>query len=118
MEIIYRDRAYRHGLFPERSDHPADPLLITDVFTFRGFLLGSIIDFFLTFFILTIFRVFLITAYTFVVSSMTSRSKDKIFIFGYDKSYPSLLNEAFLRENSSPTRLKAFSVSELGSPCV
>ncbi|RGM98399.1 MULTISPECIES: polysaccharide biosynthesis protein [Parabacteroides] len=75
--------------------------LITDVFTFRGFLLGSIIDFFLTFFILTIFRVFLITAYTFVVSSMTSRSKDKIFIFGYDKSYPSLLNEAFLRENSS-----------------
>lgn len=75
--------------------------LITDVFTFRGFLLGSIIDFFLTFFILTIFRVFLITAYTFVVSSMTSRSKDKIFIFGYDKSYPSLLDEAFLRENSS-----------------
>lgn len=75
--------------------------LITDVFTFRGFLLGSIIDFFLTFFILTIFRVFLITAYTFVVSSMTSRSKDKIFIFGYDKSYPSLLNEAFLRENLS-----------------
>ena len=75
--------------------------LITDVFTFRGFLLGSIIDFFLTVFILTIFRVFLITAYTFVVSSMTSRSKDKIFIFGYDKSYPSLLNEAFLRENSS-----------------
>lgn len=75
--------------------------LITDVFTFRGFLLGSIIDFFLTFFILTIFRVFLIIAYTFVVSSMTSRSKDKIFIFGYDKSYPSLLNEAFLRENSS-----------------
>lgn len=75
--------------------------LITDVFTFRGFLLGSIIDFFLTFFILTIFRVFLITAYTFVVSSMKSRSKDKIFIFGYDKSYPSLLNEAFLRENSS-----------------
>lgn len=75
--------------------------LITDVFTFRGFLLGSIIDFFLTFFILTIFRVFLITAYTFVVSRMTSRSKDKIFIFGYDKSYPSLLNEAFLRENSS-----------------
>lgn len=75
--------------------------LITDVFTFRGFLLGSIIDFFLTFFILTIFRVFLITAYTFVVSSMTSRSKDKIFIFGYDKSYPSLLNEVFLRENSS-----------------
>lgn len=75
--------------------------LITDVFTFRGFLLGSIIDFFLTFFILTIFRVFLITAYTFVVSSMTSRSKDKIFIFGYDKSYPSLLNEAFLRKNSS-----------------
>ena len=75
--------------------------LITDVFTFRGFLLGSIIDFFLTFFILTIFRVFLITAYTFGVSSMTSRSKDKIFIFGYDKSYPSLLNEAFLRENSS-----------------
>ena len=75
--------------------------LITDVFTFRGFLLGSIIDFFLTVFILTIFRVFLITAYTFVVSSMTSRSKDKIFIFGYDKSYPSLLIEAFLRENSS-----------------
>lgn len=75
--------------------------LITDVFTFRGFLLGSIIDFFLTFFILTIFRVFLITAYTFVVSSMTSRSKDKIFIFGYVNPNPSLLNEAFLRENSS-----------------
>ena len=75
--------------------------LFIDVFTSRDFLLGVLIDFFLTFFILTIFRVFLITAYAFVVSSMTSRSKDKIFIFGYDKSYPSLLNEAFLRENSS-----------------
>ena len=75
--------------------------LFIDVFTSRDFLLGVLIDFFLTFFILTIFRVFLITAYAFVVSSMTSRGKDKLFIYGYDKSYPSLLNDSLLRENSS-----------------
>ena len=75
--------------------------LATDAFSFRSFLLGSVIDFFLTFFILTIFRVFLITAYTFMVSSMTSRSKDKLLIFGHENSSPALLNDSFLRENSS-----------------
>ena len=67
--------------------------LATDAFSFRSFLLGSVIDFFLTFFILTIFRVFLI--------SMTSRSKDKLLIFGHENSSPALLNDSFLRENSS-----------------
>ena len=75
--------------------------LLTETFSFRSFLLGSVIDFFLTFFILTIFRVFLITAYTFMVSSMTSRSKDKLLIFGHENSSPALLNDSFLRENSS-----------------
>ncbi len=72
-----------------------------EAFIFCGILLGSVIDFFLTFFILTIFRVFLITAYTFMVSSMTSRSKDRLLIFGHEKSSPALLNDSFLRENSS-----------------
>lgn len=74
--------------------------LITDGFSFRSFLLGSLIDLFLTFFILTIFRAFLITVYTFMVSSITSR-KDKLLIFGHEKSSPALLNDSFLRENSS-----------------
>lgn len=34
--------------------------LLTETFSFRSFLLGSVIDFFLTFFILTIFRVFIL----------------------------------------------------------
>lgn len=74
--------------------------LMTEVFSFRCFLLGSVIDLFLTFFILTIFRAFLITVYTFMVSSITSR-KDKLLIFGHEKSSPALLNDSFLRENSS-----------------
>ena len=75
--------------------------LLTETFSFRSFLLGSVIDFFLTFFILTIFRVFLITGYTFMISSMTSRSKDKLLVFGHEKSSPAFLNDSFLRENSS-----------------
>lgn len=74
--------------------------LMTEAFSFRCFLLGSVIDFFLTFFILTIFRAFLITVYTFMVSSITSR-KDKLLIFGHEKSSPALLNDSFLRENSA-----------------
>ena len=74
--------------------------LMTEAFSFRCFLLGSVIDFFLTFFILTIFRAFLITVYTFIVSSITSR-KDKLLIFGHEKSSPALLNDSFLRENSA-----------------
>lgn len=75
--------------------------LLTETFSFRSFLLGSVIDFFLTFFILTIFRVFLITGYIFMISSMTSRSKDKLLVFGHEKSSPAFLNDSFLRENSS-----------------
>ena len=59
------------------------------------------VDLFLTFFILTIFRAFLITLYTFMVSSIVSNRKDKLFIFGHEDSSPALLNDSFLRENSS-----------------
>lgn len=52
-------------------------LFTTGLLSFRGFLLGSVVDFFLTFFILTIFRAFLITLYTFMVSSIASNRKDK-----------------------------------------
>lgn len=75
--------------------------LLTDAFSFRSFLLGSAIDFFLTFFILTIFRVFLIAGYTFMVSSMATGRKDKLLIFGHEKSSPAFLNDSFLRANSS-----------------
>lgn len=76
-------------------------LFTTGLLSFRGFLLGCVVDFFLTFFILTIFRVFLITLYTFMVSSIASNRKDKLFIFGHEDSSPALLNDSFLRENSS-----------------
>lgn len=76
-------------------------LFTTGLLSFRGFLLGSVVDFFLTFFILTIFRAFLITLYTFMVSSIASNRKDKLFIFGHEDSSPALLNDSFLRENSS-----------------
>lgn len=76
-------------------------LFTTGLLPFRGFLLGSVVDFFLTFFILTIFRAFLITLYTFMVSSIASNRKDKLFIFGHEDSSPALLNDSFLRENSS-----------------
>lgn len=76
-------------------------LFTTGLLSFRGFLLGSVVDFFLTFFILTIFRAFLITLYTFMVSSIASNRKDKFFIFGHEDSSPALLNDSFLRENSS-----------------
>lgn len=76
-------------------------LFTTGLLSFRGFLLGSVVDFFLTFFILTIFRAFLITLYTFMVSSIASDRKDKLFIFGHEDSSPALLNDSFLRENSS-----------------
>ena len=76
-------------------------LFTTGLLSFRGFLLGSVVDFFLTFFILTIFRAFLITLYTFMVSSIASNRKDKIFILGHEDSSPALLNDSFLRENSS-----------------
>ena len=76
-------------------------LFTTGLLSFRGFLLGSVVDFFLTFFILTIFRAFLITLYTFMVSSIVSNRKDKLFIFGHEDSSPALLNDSFLRENSS-----------------
>ena len=76
-------------------------LFTTGLLSFRGFLLGSVVDFFLTFFILTIFRAFLITFYTFMVSSIASNRKDKLFIFGHEDSSPALLNDSFLRENSS-----------------
>lgn len=76
-------------------------LFTTGFLSFRGFLLGSVVDFFLTFFILTIFRAFLITLYTFMVSSIASNRKDKLFIFGHEDSSPALLNDSFLRENSS-----------------
>lgn len=76
-------------------------LFTTGLLSFRGFLLGSVVDFFLTFFILTIFRAFLITLYTFMVSSIASNRKDKLFIFGHEDSSPALLNDFFLRENSS-----------------
>ena len=74
-------------------------LFTTGLLSFRGFLLGSVVDLFLTFFILTIFRAFLITLYTFMVS--VSNRKDKLFIFGHEDSSPALLNDSFLRENSS-----------------
>ena len=32
---------------------------------------------------------------------MTSRSKDKLLVFGHEKSSPAFLNDSFLRENSS-----------------
>ena len=67
-------------------------LFTTGLLSFRGFL---------TFFILTIFRAFLITLYTFMVSSIASNRKDKLFIFGHEDSSPALLNDSFLRENSS-----------------
>ena len=76
-------------------------LFTTGLLSFRGFLLGSVVDFFLTFFILTILRAFLITLYTFMVSSIASNRKDKLFIFGHEDSSPALLNDSFLRENSS-----------------
>ena len=76
-------------------------LFTTGLLSFRGFLLGSVVDLFLTFFILTIFRAFLITLYTFMVSSIVSNRKDKLFIFGHEDSSPALLNDSFLRENSS-----------------
>ena len=76
-------------------------LFTTGLLSFRGFLLGCVVDFFLTFFILTIFRAFLITLYTFMVSSIASNRKDKLFIFGHEDSSPALLNDSFLRENSS-----------------
>lgn len=76
-------------------------LFTTGLLSFRGFLLGSVVDFFLTFFILTIFRAFLTTLYTFMVSSIASNRKDKLFIFGHEDSSPALLNDSFLRENSS-----------------
>ena len=76
-------------------------LFTTGLLSFRGFLLGSVVDFFLTFFILTIFRAFLITLYTFMVSGIASNRKDKLFIFGHEDSSPALLNDSFLRENSS-----------------
>ena len=76
-------------------------LFTTGLLSFRGFLLGSVVDFFLSFFILTIFRAFLITLYTFMVSSIASNRKDKLFIFGHEDSSPALLNDSFLRENSS-----------------
>lgn len=76
-------------------------LFTTGLLSFRGFLLGSVVDFFLTFFILTIFRAFLITLYIFMVSSIASNRKDKLFIFGHEDSSPALLNDSFLRENSS-----------------
>jgi len=76
-------------------------LFTTGLLSFRGFLLGSVVDFFLTFFILTIFRAFLITLYTFMVSSIASNRKDKLFIFGHEDSSPALLNDSFLSENSS-----------------
>ena len=76
-------------------------LFTTGLLSFRGFLLGSVVDFFLTFFILTIFRAFLITLYTFMVSSIASNRKDKLFIFRHEDSSPALLNDSFLRENSS-----------------
>ena len=76
-------------------------LFTTGLLSFRGFLLGCVVDFFLTFFILTIFRAFLITLYTFMVSSIASNRKDKLFIFGHEDSCPALLNDSFLRENSS-----------------
>lgn len=76
-------------------------LFTTGLLSFRGFLLRSVVDFFLTFFILTIFRAFLITLYTFMVSSIASNRKDKLFIFGHEDSSPALLNDSFLRENSS-----------------
>lgn len=74
---------------------------VTDLFSFRDILLGGVVDFFLTFFILTIFRVFLITVYTIMVSNMTSRSKDRLLIFGHENSSPAFLNDSFLRENLS-----------------
>ena len=73
-------------------------LFTTGLLSFRGFLLGSVVDLFLTFFI---FRAFLITLYTFMVSSIVSNRKDKLFIFGHEDSSPALLNDSFLRENSS-----------------
>lgn len=76
-------------------------LFTTGLLSFRGFLLGSVVDLFLTFFILTIFRAFLITLYTFMVSRIVSNRKDKLFIFGHEDSSPALLNDSFLRENSS-----------------
>ena len=78
--------------------------LLTETFSFRSFLLGSVIDFFLTFFILTIFRVFLITGYTFMISSMTSRSKDKLLVFGHEKSSPAFLNDSLLLSEISDNR--------------
>ena len=53
-------------------------LFTTGLLSFRGFLLGSVVDFFLTFFILTIFRAFLITLYTFMVSSIASNSSYQV----------------------------------------
>ena len=82
-------------------------LFTTGLLSFRGFLLGSVVDFFLTFFILTIFRAFLITLYTFMVSSIASNRKDKLFIFGHEDSSPALLNDSFLRENS-PYQVEGF----------
>ena len=80
-------------------------LFTTGLLSFRGFLLGSVVDFFLTFFILTIFRAFLITLYTFMVSSIASNRKDKLFIFGHEDSSPALLNDSLsLIHISEPTR--------------
>lgn len=36
-----------------------------------------------------------------MVSSIASNRKDKLFIFGHEDSSPALLNDSFLRENSS-----------------
>lgn len=102
----------RHSAFTETGRIAAASLLkvafilpvllgVTDLFSFRDILLGGVVDFFLTFFILTIFRVFLITVYTIMVSNMTSRSKDRLLIFGHENSSPAFLNDSFLRENLS-----------------
>lgn len=102
----------RHSAFTETGRIAAASLLkvafilpvllgVTDLFSFRDLLLGGVVDFFLTFFILTIFRVFLITVYTIMVSNMTSRSKDRLLIFGHENSSPAFLNDSFLRENLS-----------------
>ena len=76
-------------------------IFLADSFPLRVFLLGSVVDFFLTFFSLTIFRAFLITVYTFVVSSMTSHRKERLLIYGNEETFPAMLNDFFLRENSS-----------------
>lgn len=74
-------------------------VILTNELSFREFLLGGIVDLFLTFFILTVVRALLIVVYSMIMNSVTD-TQDKLLV--YSDGYPTpLLNEILLRDQQA-----------------